>query len=187
MLPDQDKLLSQLYQDHFGKLTMYALAVLKNESRAQDAVQDTFHEAITHIDILIQHPNPSGWLMVTLKNKIKEYQRETQKYMLRFLSLSSDLLIEPGQHDPQIEQQLNADGPPIIERIKQALTPEEYLLLKRLTIDQASHLRPGQSPRSGTRIGNFCVRQPKEIGAYSEEIEKSFPGPIKFSKIMSGS
>lgn len=77
MLPDQDKLLSQLYQDHFGKLTMYALAVLKNESRAQDAVQDTFHEAITHIDILIQHPNPSGWLMVTLKNKIKEYQRET--------------------------------------------------------------------------------------------------------------
>lgn len=53
MLPDQDKLLSQLYQDHFGKLTMYALAVLKNESRAQDAVQDTFHEAITHIDILI--------------------------------------------------------------------------------------------------------------------------------------
>ena len=30
MLPDQDKLLSQLYQDHFAKLTMYALAVLKN-------------------------------------------------------------------------------------------------------------------------------------------------------------
>ena len=59
MLPDQDKLLSQLYQDHFAKLTMYALAVLKNESRAQDAVQDTFHEAITHIDILIQHPNPA--------------------------------------------------------------------------------------------------------------------------------
>ena len=50
MLPDQDKLLSQLYQDHFAKLTMYALAVLKNVSRAQDAVQDTFHEAITHID-----------------------------------------------------------------------------------------------------------------------------------------
>lgn len=60
MLPDQDKLLSQLYQDHFAKLTMYALAVLKNESRAQDAVQDTFHEAITHIDILIQHPQSIG-------------------------------------------------------------------------------------------------------------------------------
>ena len=169
MLPDQDKLLSQLYQDHFGKLTMYALAVLKNESRAQDAVQDTFHEAITHIDILIQHPNPSGWLMVTLKNKIKEYQRETQKYMLRFLSLSSDLLIEPGQHNPQIEQQLNADGPPIIERIKQALTPEEYLLLKRLTIDQASHLEVAQE------LGISVYASQKRLERIRKKLKKVFP------------
>ena len=89
--------------------------------------------------------------------------------MLRFLSLSSDLLIEPGQHDPQIEQQLNADGPPIIERIKQALTPEEYLLLKRLTIDQASHLEVAQE------VGISVYASQKRLERIRKKLKKVFP------------
>ena len=58
MRPDQNDFIKQLYQDNFLKLMVYVSTSLKNTSRAQDIVQDTFHEAIHHIDILMQHPNP---------------------------------------------------------------------------------------------------------------------------------
>lgn len=140
MHPDQDRLMEQLYHDYFGKLTMYAAASLRSQSRAQDIVQDTFHEALRHIDTLMEHPNPGGWLMVTLKNKLREEERAQRRYMLRFLSLNTDMATEPGGHDPQLERQLNAGEPSALEKIQNALTPEEFLLLKRLTIDRASHL-----------------------------------------------
>ena len=82
MRPDQDRLIEQLYQKYFGMLTLYATASLKNQSCVQDVVQDTFHEAINHADVLMQHPNPAGWLKLTLKNKVKEEQRRMRKYAL---------------------------------------------------------------------------------------------------------
>ena len=51
MRPDQNDFIKQLYQDNFLKLMVYVSTSLKNTSRAQDIVQDTFHEAIHHIDI----------------------------------------------------------------------------------------------------------------------------------------
>ena len=135
MRPDQDRLIEQLYQKYFGMLTLYATASLKNQSCVQDVVQDTYHEAINHADVLMQHPNPAGWLKLTLKNKVKEEQRRMHKYALYFLSLEHDLFTEPGRDDPNLEQPFDAE-----ERIKNTLTEEEFTLLKRLTIDQASHM-----------------------------------------------
>lgn len=142
MRPDQDQFIGQLYQQYFDDLILYAIASLKNESRAQDIVQDTFHEAILRADVLMQHDNPKGWLMLTVKHKIREYQRELQKYMKYFISLDNDLLIEPGKEDPRLEQQLQGEREnlPTLKEIEAALTLEEFHILKRLTIDQASHL-----------------------------------------------
>ena len=70
--PEQTQWLEHLYRDYYGKLTIYAAATLRSQSRAQDIVQDTFHEALRHVDTLMEHPNPGGWLMVTLKNKLRE-------------------------------------------------------------------------------------------------------------------
>ena len=137
---EQDAFFEKLYQDYFGKLTLYAGALLRNQSRAQDMVQDTFHEALRRIDILMEHPNPGGWLMVTLKNKIREEERTQRRYMLRFLSLNTDLIREPASQTPDLEEHLADDGPTFLEQIQNALTEEEFLLLKRLTIDRASHL-----------------------------------------------
>lgn len=109
MSPDQDQFIGQLYQQYFDDLILYAIASLKNESRAQDIVQDAFHEAILRADVLMQHDNPKGWLMLTVKHKIREYQRELQKYMKYFISLDNDLLIEPGKEDPRLEQQLQGE------------------------------------------------------------------------------
>lgn len=142
MRPDQDRLIEQLYQKYFGMLTLYATASLKNQSCVQDVVQDTFHEAINHADVLMQHPNPAGWLKLTLKNKVKEEQRRMHKYALYFLSLERDLFTEPGRDDPNLEQPFHSEPSlaSVIKRIKHVLTEEEFTLLKRLTIDQASHV-----------------------------------------------
>ena len=92
MRPDQDSFMQQLYQDNFLKLMLYVTSSLKNVDRAQDVIQDTFHEAINHIDILMQHPNPGGWLRVTAGYKIQEEQRDINKYSMYFISLDLSLI-----------------------------------------------------------------------------------------------
>ena len=44
-------------------------------------------------------------------------------------------MTEPGREDPPPDRMQS-----LLEQIQQALTPEEYRLLTRLTIDGASHL-----------------------------------------------
>lgn len=165
MNPEQTQWLEQLYHDYYGKLTIYAAASLRNQSRAQDMVQDTFHEALCHMQTLMEHPNPGGWLMVTLKNKLREEERRQRRYMHRFLSLNTDLLKEPGRQDPEIED----TGPSLLEQIREALTPEEYLLLKRLTIDRASHLEVARE------FGITVYASQKRLERIRKKLQKRFP------------
>ena len=171
MSPDQDQFIGQLYQQYFDDLILYAIASLKNESRAQDIVQDAFHEAILRADVLMQHDNPKGWLMLTVKHKIREYQRELQKYMKYFISLDNDLLIEPGKEEPT------------------------HTKRNRSSVDsgRVSHFetldhRPGQSPRSCKGAWNFDLCQSKAPRTDPQEAESAFFKKTftKFLKFMSG-
>ena len=169
MKPEQDSFFEQLYHDHFGKLTLYAAASLRNQSRAQDVVQDTFHEALRHIDLLMEHPNPGGWLMVTLKNKLREEERAQRRYMLRFLSLNTDVKEESMGRDPQLEDKLDDGEPSALDKIRSALTPEEFCLLKRLTIDGASHL-------DAAKEFNISVyASQKRLERIRKKLQKLFP------------
>lgn len=165
MNPDQTQWLEGLYHDYYGKLTLYAAASLRNQSRAQDVVQDTFHEALRHMETLTDHPNPGGWLMVTLKNKLREEERRQRRYMHWFLSLNTDLLKEPGRQDPEIE----ASGPSLLEQIQEVLTPEEYRHLKRLTIDRASHLEVAKE------VGISVYASQKRLERIRKKLQKLFP------------
>ena len=135
-----------LYRQHFKKLFLYADAQLNDPERARDVVQDTFHEAIRHVDTLSTHENPGGWLMRTLQNKLRESERARRRYLLRFLSLDSDFpdgVFPEGGALPE-EPPDTGPAPPgesPLEKIEKALTPEEYRLLKRLVFDRASHLQ----------------------------------------------
>ena len=63
MLPEQDAFIEKLYHEFFTQLWIYAKAALGDPEQAQEVVQDTFHEAVRHIDLLVVHDNPKGWLM----------------------------------------------------------------------------------------------------------------------------
>ena len=141
MLSEQEQWMEALYRAQFHRLLLYAAAVMHNPDCARDVVQDTFHEALLHIDTLMTHSNPGGWLMQTLKYKLMEYQRANRRYLQRVLSLDGDLPAQPLYAPLRMEGESPLDQDALLRQIKQVLTDDEYLLLKRLTLDGASHLQ----------------------------------------------
>ena len=138
MLPEQDAFFEQLYRENYKKMTFYALAALKNPSRAEEVVQDAFHEAIKKTDVLMEHENPGGWLMQTVKYKIHESERAHIRHLKYFLSLDTDIPIELAAPDlPNADIHETSDT---IQKIKAALTEDELYLLKRIIFEKASHL-----------------------------------------------
>lgn len=140
MLPDQDVFIEKIYNQCFKKLMLYALSVLNDPDRAQDVVQDTFHEAVIHVDTLMIHENPGGWLMITLKNKIRESERARRRYLRHFLSLDTDIP-ENNLRPSEMSVEISDSEDILLKKIEQALTPEEYRLLTRFVFENASHLQ----------------------------------------------
>lgn len=169
VLPEQDALIEKLYYENFRKLTLYAMSVVKNEDRAKDIVQDTFHEAIKHIDQLMTHENPAGWLMVTTKYKIQESERSRNRYLLRFLSLDTDVTeAQLSRHQETIEDHI-ANVPFPFEKIEQALTPDEFKLLTRFVFDKASHLTIAQE------FGISVYASQKRLERIRKKLYETFP------------
>ena len=74
-----DAAFEQLYTEYVHRLIRYARAQGQSGDVAEELVQDTFHEAYAQLAHLTEHENPGGWLMQTLKNKIRNYDRARQR------------------------------------------------------------------------------------------------------------
>lgn len=169
VLPEQDIFVERLYRQYFKKLTLYSLATLKNPAQAQDTVQDTFHEAILHIEILMTHENPGGWLMQTLKNKIRESERSRRRYLRHFISLDSDISAELVPASEQIVEIHEPDENVSIEKVQQALTLEEFKFLTRFIFDKASHLEVAQE------YGITVYASQKRLERIRKKLYEAFP------------
>jgi RNA polymerase sigma factor (sigma-70 family) len=144
MQPEQNSFLEALYYKNFGKLTIYARAVLGDATQAQEIVQDVFYEAVLHIDTLIVHKNPDGWLMQTEKNKIRESRRAYARHIRRFISLDSENSPEIASFDEPAAETARSNYTAAVQKIEQALSPEELHLLKRFIFDHASHMETAE-------------------------------------------
>lgn len=67
--------IAQLYMELFPQMTAYANSVLGNRALAEEAVQETFRIACMKPETLCSSPNPRGWLLLTLKNVLKNTAR----------------------------------------------------------------------------------------------------------------
>ena len=144
MMPDEKELVERLYRIYFKKLFIYANAALRDQELARDVVQDTFHEALRHIDVLAKHENPGGWLMNVVKNKLKEYERSRHRDLRRLLSLEADFLDKGSLPEELVAGQPEPQGESVLEIIERVLTPEELQLLRRLVFERASHQQVAQ-------------------------------------------
>ena len=160
MMPDKNELVERLYRLHFKKLFIYANAVLRDPEQAKDVVQDTFHEALRRIDVFAKHENPGGWLMNTLKNKLKENERTRRRDLLRLLSLDADFPDESNLPEELVAAQPEPQEESVIE---------EYQLLKRLVFDRASHLEVAQE------FGISVYASQKRLERIREKLYTVFP------------
>lgn len=89
MNAEQRQQIGELYLAMFDKLMAYARSSLDSETLAEEAVQETFRIACQKPEALCTSPNPQGWLVLTLKNTIRNMKsnratakRIVQRYLM---------------------------------------------------------------------------------------------------------
>ena len=169
MNPDEERFFEQLYQENFGKLMRYA-RVHMDPFRAEELVQDTFHDALQKIQLLAGHENPYGWLMTTLKYKINNYQRSHQKELLRLISLNSELASDipaPDSIDDILEE--NEDQRSLAEKLQHALSERELHIVRRMVYESATHKELAEE------MGISVWASQKRLERIRNKLEKIFP------------
>lgn len=133
----QEDFLEELYRTYFNELRSYAACVLGSTDLGEEMVQDTFHEASRHLSKLTVHPNPGGWLWITLKHKIAHFQRGRNRYMIRFISLDTGNVY--GDQIPSVEEYFPQQTESILRTVREVLTEEEWMLLRRIALENAPY------------------------------------------------
>lgn len=171
MSPEQDVFLDRLFRQYASVLRRYAITYLKDPARAEEIVQDTFQAATVHIKDLMEHECPEGWLKKTAKNKMLKSEEMRRRYSYRFLSLDTELGIEAVSPEDIVEQQILI-GPCSEESIKNVLSEEELYILRRITLEKASHKTISQE------LGITVWGSQKRLQRIREKLYKVFPERI---------
>lgn len=79
----EDIFFNNLCESYYEKILRYLYGVLGDESAARDCTQEVFLTACQKCNVLIQHPNPGGFLFQTAKNLGKKERRQSFSQMLR--------------------------------------------------------------------------------------------------------
>ena len=127
---EHSKRIEELYLEMFDKLMVYARASLDSESLAEEAVQETFRIACQIPERLCGSSNPQGWLVLTLRNTIRNMKssRATAKRIVeRYLvTQSKEVSFSEDRIDLNILYENIADT-------------EEFKLLTEMAIEGRSH------------------------------------------------
>lgn len=153
--------LEALYNANYERLYIYAENLLFNAAYAEEAVQETFFEAVRKQDALMRHAKPEAWLMETLKNKIRVGSRRRALEALYFISLEQDLAQESKKL--AVEDRPFGSINELLDAIRALLPPEDYRLLCR-------H-HAGRSTGSGGCQGarHLGLEQPETAAAHPQK------------------
>lgn len=130
--------LEALYNANYERLYIYAENLLFNAAYAEEAVQETFFEAVRKQDALMRHAKPEAWLMETLKNKIRVGSRRPGAggpvlHLARAGSCAGEQKTRRGGPAVRLDQRTARRHP-------RHAKPEDYRLLCRITLEGATHL-----------------------------------------------
>jgi len=130
MNTEQKARIAELYLEMFHKLMAYARSSLENEALAEEAVQETFRIACQKPEMLLESPNPQGWLVLTLRNTVrnlKSNQASARRIIEKYLV-------------PQItEISALEDGVNLRVLYKNIADSEDFKLLVEMAIEGKSH------------------------------------------------
>lgn len=130
MNAEQRRRIEELYLEMFDKLMVYACCSLDSEALAEEAVQETFRIACQKPEKLCNSQNCQGWLVLTLKNTIRNIKssRATAKRIVERYLLSQVKEISFS------EDRINLNV--LYENVADT---EEFKLLSELAIEGRSH------------------------------------------------
>ncbi len=137
MTPDESRFIAQLFHQYAESLLAYAQVLLTDKTFAEDIVQDTFHEAINQVYVLMTHPNPGGWLICVLRNKIHNHERVRHRALKRMLPLEN--VTQEDTTESVESYVMKHDGPDLLLLIQNVLGDDDFRFLMRFAMDHASH------------------------------------------------
>lgn len=123
--PGEDQI-EQLYNTMYERMFTYAKSILLDHNLAEEAVQNTFCIACMKPEEVFGNDNPTGWLMVTLQNVIRNMKR--QKASMSRLVMDS--LRVDDIREIQIQDEENVD---IL--YGDVSGHSDFKLLKRIVLD----------------------------------------------------
>lgn len=141
----QDEFVSQLYREMYYQLMAYAKSALTNEALAEEAVQDAFRIACAKIEDLMGSENPRGWIVLTLKNVIRNTRRELaslNNLVVATLSMEDEAFVESRTAATDITQRVEDSEIDIL--YSDLLTPDEYKLLKLIALHRYTMLEAAE-------------------------------------------
>ncbi len=124
---DKTEFLHRLMEEAYPMLLRYAMSVFHDRMLAEELALDTFHEAARHLDVLLCHDNPTGWLVVVLKNKMKTYNRQ-QKRHAEHQAPWSEVLAARLPNPSELP--LGGEAHLLLLSLPKLLPPEDYRFFK---------------------------------------------------------
>lgn len=150
----QRRVIGELYLEMHDQLLSYAIANTDNMSQAEEAVQETFRIACQKPSALIDSPNPHGWLVITLRNTIKNAKRRQD----RAKQILSEYLATQSK-----ECTYSVDNLSIETVYENVAALEEFKLIKEMAVDGKSHLEMAKSRGISVQACKKRVQRAKDI------------------------
>jgi len=128
---EQVDFIDKYYTNMYSKLFFYAYSVMRDRGLSEEAVQEAFGTACNKIDKFCNSPNPKGWLVNTLKNEIRNIEKN-RRVLSRYFVESIDverLQTETLPTDHNIDLQFG-----------NAAKEPDFALLKRIVLDKYTML-----------------------------------------------
>lgn len=154
MDPKHEELLKELYLEMYDNMLSYAIVAFKDESLAEEAVQETFRIACEKSDQVYESPNPNGWLVITLKytiNNIKRTRESAQQLLSRYLALQTE------------SSTYSVDKLSLEALYGNVAETEEFKLLTEFAVDGKSHLEMAKSRGISVAACKKRVQRAKQI------------------------
>lgn len=153
MTLQQREQIERLYLEMYEMLMAYARSSLNNEALAEEAVQETFRIACQKPEDLCSSENPQGWVVIVLKNTIKNIrhgQATAKRILEQYLGQMKNLSITEDRIDIRLLYENIADL-------------EEFKLLSEMAIEGRSHKEMADSRGITVAACKKRVQRAKEI------------------------
>lgn len=180
MSPEENKFIAELYEEYSESLWRYALVSLGNADCADELIADLFHDAAKDPSQVTKFGAPFPWLIGALRKKIKKYKQRLWKDTQRLLSLDEETLgrlaaadLRPTEDLAELRMTSTAEAQ---AKIEAALSSRELYILKRVTLNKATHKAVSEE------LGISVWRSQKCLERAREKLRKVFPGHAKEKK-----